>query len=179
VDETGDLRLAHLPARDGEHHVGKVVFRRVEVVPVQRKEYQGSDSADALVAVQEGMVLHEMKEVSSRHLLDVGGQELAAVGGCRHAEGGLEQLDIPDLWDPAVAGNLVSVDGKDLDKTEKRRPHWLFCESFQRLGIACVHLVERGLERPGVTSILDRGKNQDLAVGGYLEARFRIRFQQI
>ena len=59
-----------------------------------------SDRIDAhfhfVYIVDERMVFHQVEQVGRGHLVDVRMQELSAIGGRRHSEGGLEQLDIPE-----------------------------------------------------------------------------------
>jgi len=62
----------------------------------------------------------------------------------RHAQRRLEQFEIPDACDPAVAAHLIPMDLQDFLQAEKL--HGLLSQLFQRLGVAGVDLVERGRE---------------------------------
>jgi hypothetical protein len=106
--------FAHFSAGNGQHHVGKIVLRGFEVATVEEQKHKGGYRADPLVAVHERVVFDDVEQVRGGHFADVGMQKRTGVSGRRHAEGGFEQIDIPDAREPAVAGDLVLVDFQHL-----------------------------------------------------------------
>lgn len=178
-DKHSHVGFVEIAPSHGQYHLGKVILGGVEVKPVQVEKDDCSDSTDAFVAIDEGMVLDQVEQIGCGHLVNVRVQELAAIGSRRHAEGGFEQLDIPDAGGAAVAVNLVLVNFQDLAQAEEDRIHRLFRQLFQGLRVPGVHLVESGLEGFPATGILHRAENEDLAVGGNIERCIGIRTNQL
>lgn len=178
-DEYRHVGFIEVAPDDGQHHFGEVIFGGIKVKVVQREKDECGNSPCAFIAIDEGMVFHQVEQISRGHFKDVRVQKLTTVRGRRHSEGGFEQLDIANAGSTSIAGNLVLFDFQHLDQTEEDRVHLLLRQFLQSLGVPGVHLVESGLEGLAPAGVLYRAENEDLAVGGDVERRISVCTDQL
>src|ERR1700741_19680 len=72
-----NLLLARLSLRSLKYKIDECFIRGLDRVPVDFEKQQCGLQAHALIAINEGMVLHEMKQIRGSHLEDVSVQVLA------------------------------------------------------------------------------------------------------
>jgi len=92
-----------------------VEFRNVRVYldPIQLQKNECSHGGDSLIAVDECVVLHEMKKICRRHFIKVRVKILTTEGGGRHRDSGFKEIDVPNAARPAVSRDLISMDFND------------------------------------------------------------------
>src|SRR5439155_8375496 len=96
AQKNGDLRLSNLAARDSQNHFKKLIRVGLEPPVVETEKRDCGGEADALVSVDERMVLHQVKQVCRGHFVQGGVQILPAERRTRHRQGGLQQARIAD-----------------------------------------------------------------------------------
>ncbi len=178
-DEHGHVGLIEFVSGDGQYQPGKVVFGSIQVKSVQGKKDECGHDADALVAIDKGMVFYQVEQVGCGHLVDVRVQELPTIGSRRHAEGGLEQLDIPDAGSAPVSCHLILVDLQHLGQAEEDRIHRLLRQLLQSLGVPGIGLVKGGLEGRAPVRIFYWGKYKHLPVGGNVKLCVYVSAEQL
>lgn len=178
-DEHSHVGFIEVALGNGQHHLGKVVFRSIKVKSVQGEKNESRHRTNALVAINEGMVFHQVEQAGRGHLVDVRMQELPAIGGRRHAEGRLEQLHIPDAGSTPVAGHLVLVNLKHLGQAEESRIHRLLRKLLQGFGVPGIGLVKGDLEGRVSASVFNRSENEHLPVGGNIKLCVGVSAKQL
>lgn len=86
VDEDGHLGLADLPGRYAEDRTLQLPHIGIQPVAVQAQKHQESHKTPALVAVDEQVVLHQVKQVRGGHLVQAAMEEPALERGGWHRE---------------------------------------------------------------------------------------------
>lgn len=109
--ETFESKLI-CPVKLSDESIGSLGVRR-DAQAVDREKGIGRGEGDALVAVDEGMVLREAFPKGRRFLDEVG-----VITGLRAEQGGFEQAEVADASGAAVAFYLVVVDGERFGKRE-------------------------------------------------------------
>src|SRR5262249_18886158 len=146
---------------------------------VQPQERQARGQSDALVAVDERMVLHEVEKIRRGLLMKRWVEELVAEGCLRHRQCGLEEATITDTERPAVASHLVGMDGQHLVEGEEGGGHG--GEARQLLGQTAkspcmlpIEVVQNLLEPGRALRRADWRDDDHIAVGRDLELRIRV-----
>ena len=113
-DEYSHVGFIEIAPGDGQHHLGEVIFGGINVKIVKREKDECGNSPRAFIAIDEGVVFHQVEQISRRHFKDGRVLKLTTVSGRRYTEGGFEQLDIPDAGSTPIAGNLVLGNFRDV-----------------------------------------------------------------
>ena len=98
------------------------------------RKYDGGRGTSSLIAVKEGVILHDMEEVSCCHLEEVMVKILATVRSLRHGDGGVEQTHIANPFRAAVAFDQTAMQSQGLIQIQKqRRRHGLLRQLLHRI----------------------------------------------
>ena len=161
AEEDRDVGLRAMAAGDAEHEVDELVVAGADTNAVQPKEGEAACQPDALVAVDERVVLDEMEQIRSGLLRKGRVQELAFERHLRHRERRLEEATVADAQRPSVATHLVSVDGEYLIEREEEDGHawsrWrLLGQTAKGASVLSVEVAEEPLQPRGAFARTDR-----------------------
>ena len=119
--EFSDHRLVDPALRDFQNKVGHFFIGRSDVETVGLQKHDCRRRPHSLVAIQEWVVFHEMKQVGGSHLKQCRMQPLPAERRLRLGNRRLQQSAIPNTESAAVPCDLVCVDKENLVRVEKLR----------------------------------------------------------
>ena len=96
-----------------------------------------------------------MEEVGCGHLRRSLVQIFATVGRGGHRDRGGKETDVPESGPPAVAPDLIGVEGQDLVEGQELRVH-LLSETSEHSGVGAVDLGDGPTETRGAPRSPDR-----------------------
>lgn len=95
---------------DTEDGLDQGGVRDVNGDAVELQEYQCCSGADAFVAVHEGVVLDDVKEIGRGHFKKIGVQVSTAETGLRHGNRRFQKGQVTDALASSVSSDLIGVD---------------------------------------------------------------------
>jgi len=107
-----------------QNKVFKLFLIGDQVISVGIKKNVGSEGADAFVSVDEGMVHHEMKKISSGHLENIRVEKDAGKGRRGRGDGRIQKACVTYSMAPTETFNLFSMEKKDFLRREETRFHF-------------------------------------------------------
>jgi hypothetical protein len=114
----------HLPARHGQHDLFIFCGSGIERRAVHQHEDASRGRANALVAVNEWMILDQVKQIGGSHRRDVWMKVFAGKRRGRHGERRLEQGRVAELVAAAIPRDRFAVEIKHfVEGEEERRIH--------------------------------------------------------
>src|ERR1035441_4449103 len=122
-EDLGQRPLVQSPRSHGQNQVNEFLLVESWLPLVDQQECDGSVCADSFVAVEERVVLAEMKEVRCRHGRNGGVQEFTAECCLGRGCGRLESAAVAESRSPAVALNLLLVDLQNFVQRQEYRLH--------------------------------------------------------
>src|SRR5262249_28177820 len=133
----------------------------------------------ALVSIDERVIPNNVKQAGSRHLKNIGMQELAAETNWRLGQGGLQKPQVANTRHPTVACDLIRVDFQDFRQLQEDRSHSSVRQPLQCTAVPTIGFAQGRLELDPALSITCRRDNEHVAIRGYLKRRFWFDFEQI
>ncbi len=118
--ELGDFPFARLSLRNGEGQIHKPIFIGFDGHIIDCQKDDGNRRASPFVAVEEGVVLDDVIEIGSRHLVQVLVQELASERGLRHRDRRMQQAHIADSLRTTVSLNETVVRSQNVVQVQNR-----------------------------------------------------------
>ena len=178
-EEIGRGGFFDLSLSDTEDYLDQVGSRDVNGDAVELQKYQCCSGANALIAIHEGVVLDDVKEIGRGHFKKIRMQVTASETGLRHGNRRFQKGQVTDARTSAVSFDLISVDLKNFLQAQKDRFHRLVGQPPESPAIAFVHPRQGGAKRFYAFGITDGRDNQAFAIGGHSEWSVGINFQEI
>ena len=168
-----------LPGCHAADEALQLIFVGYDLDVIHRKEDNGSYCAGSFVAVNEWVVLSDVKQIRRSHLKDVLVQILITKSGSGHRDSRLKQAHVTDAERATVALDLVFVNLKNIIETKEFDMVHLLGQLLQGAPVSAVCLVECFLELGGTRFIPNRSNNKYVPVRRNLDRSIVIYLEQI
>src|SRR5262249_38435480 len=134
--------------------------------------------ASALVSIHEGVILSDVKQVGSRHGVQILVEKLGAEGRGRHAHGRLQETQVPKTLRTSVSFDLVGMDLENFSQGEKSwLSHKLTGQALEQPAVFPVDGRERRLKPSASLPVSQRREDEVAAVGSDLEGGLGVNFE--
>ena len=174
-----DFWFRRLPLRGSQHEFNEQFVRRIDRHPVDLQEQQRCFQSNSFIGIDEGVVLHDMKQVSSGHLEKISVQVLPAEHCLRLSQRGFEQTHVTYPFPTAVRRNLLRMRFKNVVQAEKYRWLVLLRQLLESLGVLGIDLLPRGADASLLSGFRSRADRHRTTVGGDFQRAFRTDFEQV
>jgi len=174
LNKNCDFCLADPSCRHPGYKIHELVTCRLKGERIQAQEDQHGHETNALVAIDEGMPLDQMKEIGGSHLGQAFMQPSASVRRLRHGQSGFQQGDIANSRTTPVPLDLVRVQCQHFIEREKLDLHFLLGEPPERATVSPVRFFDHSLELGRPLPSADGRDHNDLSVGRHFERGARV-----
>lgn len=139
-----------------QHQLFQCFLVSVDLNVVKLQKDQRRHRPGPLITVNERVVLNEVEEIGSSHLVKVGVRVVTAKSDRRHGHRGLKKPQVSNTPVPAVPLDLVAVDFQDFAEAEESRADGLLRQALECSPVLTVHRLKRLFEPFTVSSVADR-----------------------
>ena len=179
LEELGHFGLTRASCRDGDGQVVQRSVRGIDLNSIEVQKEQRGHSPSAFVAVDEGMILHNVVQIGSCHLEGKGMQRLTTKSRLRLGNGGLQKPRIAQTGIASIAASLVQVSDEDILQRQKVDHFHLLRQSLQVVAELLIDLFERRLQLT-LSAFIPNRRNEDLiSISRQFQRRIRSDLEQL